>query len=454
MALPKEYKAVFVAGLLEKIFPQETIQDPFFKDAERRVLNRNGVVLDEQAWRLAGERYFFYMAVTRAKEKLILSYAHASMDGRPALPSFFVEEVRKIFGTLKVTRRSLEQFLPEPGEWATEKEKQRGLAELQPKAAQQENTAQIKDQEILKQFSESKIFSATKLEAFSACAFKYFASKMLFLNEPFEGREHLIMGNVLHATLELFFKNLSQSRREDVKLWKDAPALRRKMTDALETILAKENYFKHEPLYRQRIYRKKMERLLDQFAVREAQLSQARGLVPTYFELSFGNPKKSDRDYLKVKDASREFWLEGKIDRIDVLPGEKKALVIDYKKSARSISIRSRLEKGLEFQLPIYLLFLEKELGFEALGAELRLLQDSKEEGLYPDSARQALGLHALKKTLSAEEFEALRRQAHVQIRQVVERLRGGDIRVKSKSCEHCEYDAVCRFEKWKLIYG
>jgi ATP-dependent helicase/nuclease subunit B len=464
MALPKEYKVVFVAGLLEKTFPQEVIQDPFFKDAERRFLNRNGVVLEERSWRPAGERTFFYMAVTRARQKLFLSYPRYDGEGRPALPSFFVEDVRNIFPGIRPLSRGLDQFLPEPSEWVTEREVVAGLSESVPRGTsvgaegrrwldrpdfkEAEDfgrrilLAQVTDPRILKIFSETGTFSPTKLETYAACAFRYFASRVLFLNEPLEGREHLEIGNLLHRTFERFYRNLSETERADPLLWKKAAWLRRKLGETFEAVLKEENPFDREPAYRQAVYRRKAERLLDLFVGREKKLFEKRGLVPSHFELSF--------DHLILGDIR----LEGKIDRIDLSPDGRQGLVIDYKKSRRSVSIHSRFKKGLEFQIPVYLLFLRRELGLEALGGELRFLQDSAEDGLYREASRSILGLHHKKAAYSDPDFEALFQTTEDRIRETVARLRSGDIRVKSKSCEHCELDAVCRFEKWKLVYG
>ena len=47
LARQKEYKVVFLAGLLEKKFPIQVAEDPVLSDAERRALNEQGEVLRE-----------------------------------------------------------------------------------------------------------------------------------------------------------------------------------------------------------------------------------------------------------------------------------------------------------------------------------------------------------------------------------------------------------------------
>ncbi len=226
MALAKEYKAVFIAGLLEKRFPQAVSEDPLFKDDERRVINRKETVLEERLWRVAGERYFFYMACTRAKEKLYLSYPLYDAEARPSLPSFFVDEVKKCFkpGSLSVLRKDLNERLPKSDEWESEAGVTRDLSESLFQEEKEgddscfitnpamiealnewiakdyfkeivrnglsDDEAAIRDERIKKSFAGLRgPFSATRLETYATCAFKYFAQRILRLKEPLEGKE-------------------------------------------------------------------------------------------------------------------------------------------------------------------------------------------------------------------------------------------------------------------------
>jgi len=37
----QKFRAVFVIGMLEKVFPRQIREDPFFRDFERAILNKN-----------------------------------------------------------------------------------------------------------------------------------------------------------------------------------------------------------------------------------------------------------------------------------------------------------------------------------------------------------------------------------------------------------------------------
>ncbi|PIU39916.1 MAG: hypothetical protein COT00_04440, partial [Candidatus Omnitrophica bacterium CG07_land_8_20_14_0_80_50_8] len=88
-------------------------------------------------------------------------------------------------------------------------------------------------------------------------------------------------------------------------------------------------------------------------------------------------------------------------------------------------------------------------------GAELRILKEAfAKEGLYRESAKSVLGLNSNSKTYEDPEFEGMLETARKRILLNVERLRKGDISVRSKSCEYCDFSPVCRFEPWRLIYS
>jgi ATP-dependent helicase/nuclease subunit B len=460
MALPKEYKVVFLSGLLEKSFPLAAAEDPLFKDSERQKINREGLVLEERAWRLAGERYFFYIGVTRAKEKLYLTYPLYDAEGRPSLPSFFVEEVRKIFPALLPLTQRLGELVPPPAQWAIEEDAELGLAtdlfsggrplaarELLIERAQKPALREIAEwgytagrarieSEVARRLlgGANEVLSPTRLEMFATCAFKHFAARALKLKEPLEGKEFLEKGSVLHKVLEEFYKALPESRRADPEFWRNTPLARELLLGKLDEVIASDQAFRHEPVYRRKAYRESMRRTLSLYLEREAASGQ-REFEPAYFEWVFG---LEGRPALEIEGSSGPVRIGGRIDRIDLTRDRRRALVIDYKLSRRSDSIKERLRKGIELQLPLYILAAEKFLGVEVARGELQLLQSAGTEPLTLDSdedRREILG------------------NVQARVREIAARMREADISVHSKSCEHCAFSAVCRFEKWRLAY-
>ncbi|MEI7751725.1 MAG: 3'-5' exonuclease, partial [Candidatus Omnitrophota bacterium] len=130
LARQKEYKVVFVAGLLEKVFPMQVREDPLLSDWERKLMN-GGMEhpLAECLPRQNIERFFFYVAVTRAKERLYLSCPHLDFEGKESLPSFYLEEVKDLWGGhIPVIRQDLARPFPAIDEAITRRELEASVA--------------------------------------------------------------------------------------------------------------------------------------------------------------------------------------------------------------------------------------------------------------------------------------------------------------------------------------
>lgn len=454
MALPKEYRVVFVSDLLEKSFPQPVTEDPLFKDAERRAMNGADPVFEERGSRLSGERYFFYMALTRARERLYLTHSTHDSDGKPTLGSFFIDEALRCFGERAVEhrRRDLSQFLPEPAEWESDGDVARGISEglarggRHAEFARALKSAWAAPEAYAKPLSRSAVpagfrdprvkktleslrgpFSASSVETFLTCPFRHFAERVLRLNVPLEGREDALMGDLLHKTLyEYFAETLSEADRASGAYLKDPE----RMTRALRVILDKHfeaGPFRGEPRYRRIAWHASMARMLDRYVELERDL--AGGTKPSRFEFGFGDGKT---DYLRISDKSGEILMKGFIDRIDTGPSGDEAFVIDYKKSSRNLA--KKLKNGEEIQLPLYLLAAQRLLKLKPAGLEHRILKTGTQES--PD--------------LDPKEIEDLLAQTEERIRGAVRKIRSGDIAVEPRDCAFCEFDAVCRVEAKK----
>ncbi len=481
MALPKEYKIVFVGGLLEKQFPKEINEDAIFKDEERRQLNAKDQILEERLPRSGGERFFFYMALTRAREQLYFSYPLKDIEGKPHMTSFFVEEVQKCFAedALKTwTSRSWKESIA----WVSPAEAEKGLARklftlLEPgqkvqaevldlaaawrsderfaavvEAGRASNQAAFLDKRIPVLLEQGgSTFSATRLESYLTCAFKYHGKYTLRLKEPLENRERIEMGKVLHAALEIFFREKAALTGVRSSVLGDRESILKPLGAHLEEAFAKSS-LAEEPLFRREMFREKLRQILMRFIESEAQLMTRRGFEPRYFELGFGRRPGSEvgaLDFLKWDGVN----IEGVIDRVDVLENKKEALIVDYKLSFKDLW--KKMAKGLEVQLPIYVMAAEELLGLRVVGAELRFLQadDKDTVGMYREEAREELGLSSGKSLLARDRWDNILKSTKENIVTAVKKLKSGDIAIRSKSCEYCPYDSVCRFEKWRLIY-
>ena len=102
----RRFRAVFVCGLQEGVFPRHPMPEPFLDDAARTSLARaSGLVLARHEDVLARERYLLYAAVSRPEEVLFLSFRSSDEEGDPVQPSAFVDDVRALFTDELWTRR-------------------------------------------------------------------------------------------------------------------------------------------------------------------------------------------------------------------------------------------------------------------------------------------------------------------------------------------------------------
>src|SRR3954452_14732111 len=95
----RRFEAVFACGLQEGEWPAPAGSDPFLSDDDRReIAAAGGLALSLREDQLDRERYLFYATISRAERLLFLSWRHSDEDGNPEARSFFVEDVKDVFG--------------------------------------------------------------------------------------------------------------------------------------------------------------------------------------------------------------------------------------------------------------------------------------------------------------------------------------------------------------------
>lgn len=471
IARQKEYKAVFLAGLLEKQFPVQIKEDPVLSDAERRALNRKGQILKEHLSRQSFERYLFYLAVTRCRERLILTYPRFNLEGKEALPSFYVDEVCGLFAyELPVKRQPITEVLPNWNEIATIQEAEtliiRDLWEIPAEREEDENhhlsfslynyliqdsafqaliqrilqpiEGMISDEKIRPHFKRD-VWSPTWLEEYAECPFRFFSDRLLKLESQIEGIDIRRRGTILHDVLEHFFTFQRDSKNQI------------NFEEARKYCLVKfDELWNEEPLAGDRFYkieleRQKMREMLIQILRLELmdQKPPITGLAPAHFEFEFQD--------VVLKGRNREIKLRGKIDRIDVDPEKKFALVIDYK-YGKSFKPRA-LENGTSLQLPFYLIAVRERLGLKPLGGHLYSLLRATSSGFHHRDNMASAHVSTKKwNHYSEREFEEILGRSVRYAEKFVNEIEQAEIPVRPRDCvQYCDYSTICRIEKWRL---
>ncbi len=468
LARQKEYKVVFVAGLLEKVFPMQVREDPLLSDWERKLMNGDREhPLAECLPRQDIERFFFYVAVTRAKEQLFLSCPHLDFEGKESLPSFYLEEVKDLFeGHVPVMRQDLSRPFPEIEEAITRREleasvvgalrnagspgpafkkalgqlsgdpqsRQRLLSALKPVEAR------ILDDMILKgKYFEIPETSPTRLETYAKCPFRYFSDKVLKLKEVGGDIRVMQKGSILHHVLQQYF---------DPKGKKDPK-------ESIEAFIQREmeEGFKRHPMlwaepYQEALDRRELSEMLLDFMSYEAERLKHSSFKPCYVEYPFGD---KDRPAFEIESEGKRIRLRGRVDRIDTDAEKKFAVVIDYKRSAQFKA--SNLNLGTALQLPLYLLAVQKHLGLAPLGAEIYSIRDHKRSGFYCEGIAETFEKEfSSRSQLPDEVFQKVLGRAVAFVQKFMKAIASAEIPVRPRDCESfCPYDTVCRVEKWKL---
>jgi len=308
-------------------------------------------------------------------------------------------------------------------------------------------------------------FSATQLETYAKCPYKYFAERILKLSpieEPSEELEALELGSLLHVILYEFYTSLEE---KDITLkscndteFKEAKkllfAIAEKRFSKIHTDSVFSFYEKEKLLG---FNNKKENSLLYKFLLEERNSDD--GFIPEYFELAFGNINDDnlpDSEF-KIDDVN----LRGKIDRVDINETRDAIKIIDYKLGGTKPS-SSDLQRGLSLQLPLYL-FAAKELinaqqnkDLQPFGAEIYSLKYSSK-----DFGKKLVGGRNVRNTETAEFYERRKIESEKMIQTCLESIKKyvsaisngvfhlSDLEDREKKvCKYCNFKSICRISE------
>lgn len=261
--------------------------------------------------------------------------------------------------------------------------------------------------------------SATSVEQYAACPFKFFLSTVLRvgeLEEVDDEIDHRTLGRLYHDVLERLFSRLGAEERFPLVV---DDALVDLADDVCDDVIA--DWRRTEPLGHPALFAVEERRLRERvlaFLRAEEERVPAEGCAPTYFERAFGPLPFG------------EVWLRGKIDRIDV--GAGRAIVLDYKTGSKKPLAEQVKDEALcvtSWQLPIYAAAARAELGLPVVDAMFYSLKEAA----------------ATKAVQEPPDFVAKLEALHA-------RMRGGDFAVRpvEEACERCGMEAACRVRQLK----
>jgi ATP-dependent helicase/nuclease subunit B len=396
-----DIRLALVLGLNEGVFPAPPPAPVLLTESDRDELARRGIALGTNArMHIARERYFGYIACTRARQRLVLTSSAFGRDDKPLNPSPLLSRIKHLFPQLEI------ETVPRTFDWREaehaseliapllqiqnsnsirDSEKQnleqpsrRGLAKPQFEIRNWERLAEIPSlkstldrlqnfrfsasseslpPELANQlYGKTLRTSVSRLEQFAACPFRFFVHSGLRAEErklfELDIREK---GNFQHEVLKEFHEQL---RREN-KRWRDiTPREARERIAKIAQLLAA-NYrdgllhTSDETKFTARVLTASLQDFIETLV---AWMREQYEFDPVAVELPFGENDGNPAWELDLGDG-RRLALRGRIDRVDLCRnanGEALCVVLDYKSSAKKLDSLF-VENGLQLQLLAYL---------------------------------------------------------------------------------------------------
>jgi ATP-dependent helicase/DNAse subunit B len=437
----RRVRVLFVCGLQEGVFPARERPQPLLGEEERRRLGElSGLRLGERADLLAAERYLLYAALSRPRERLVLSWHAADDDGQPTSRSLFVDDVCDLFERSLLDERAWRALGASDRPGAVDTADSRGTAVEWPDEP-------LRDERLLASLRE-RPWSASALERFIACPVSWFVERVLRPGELDPDAEPLARGALAHAALKDCLQELRRETGSARVTAATLPRARELLTRALS-----ENE-RERPLSvlpeRRSAARRRLQADLDRFLARAA--ASASDLEPVELELGFGfaaGDERGEASELGAFELGEGVRMRGRIDRIDVNAAGD-AVIYDYK--GKDPPGAARWIRDGKLQVALYMLAAEQLLGLRAVGgfyqplagAELRArgVLDG-EAGIELDCVSTDVREHS--------ELRELLEEARASALAVAEQAASGRLQARPQTCAFrggCMYPTICRCER------
>ncbi len=438
----RRFRAVLVCGLQENEFPLAAAPEPFLSDELRRELAASsGLRLRPREEALARERYLFYTSVSRATERIRLSYRSSDEEGNLALPSPFLADVAELLAEgwpERRRRRMLADVVWPAGAAPTERELARSRAAASaPASGEVPSPIGSLGEAALAHVRHSQILSAGALESYSDCPVKWLVERELQPERLEPDPDPLARGSYMHGVLEEVLRRLGGPVTPD--------SLPRAL-ELLDAVLGEQPHGiaagRGEAVRAgwARAVAADLRRYLT-YEARDGSTWPIRGL-----ELRFGFAEGADS--LPALQLDEDVRLRGIIDRVDA-DDRGQTIVRDYKSgSARPEHQGARWETDRQLQVALYMLAVRELLGLEPVAGFYQPLGggDLRARGVYQTGAAPGECLVA-NDGRSSEELGELLDDARTRAVGLAARLRSGALEPCPATCSRdgCKYPGICR---------
>lgn len=478
------FRALFLIGLNEKIFPRFIREDAFLRDVHRRILSETlGYKIDEKLNGYDEERLLFALLCQAAGSRLYLFYQRADAEGRSLAASSYLQELQwsglgrqdevslprrfsdrwqmPSFTPPFLTREELalsavltdhdpSVVLHAAGRdpdlfrngWEALRRMESGTRELGPYDGLTGPLDRYWWQVMMRGLA------PTPLEQYARCPFQYFAAQVLRLAsiraQAIQELPAQAIGDLCHAVLRTSSRRLVKMKWPQADL--SSEQLAEQVTASAEEVFrAYEVRFGTGYALTWQLAKEMVAALAIAAIEEETREYRETGFRPVGFEVEAeGTFEASD------SPSDGAFTLRGRLDRVDYRANPPGWRIVDYKyrqgnaMKSRDRDLLASAIRGMSLQPPLYALMRP----VRSSDSDLARIPDHA----LPESVEFRFLAPAWERVVDRSRFEAAawRTAAGRQLRQTIQtlldRLRDGQFfMLPDTYCEFCDYSPACR---------
>ena len=482
------FRALFLIGMNEGVFPRTVREDAFLRDADREVLERDlGYKVSQKLAAFEEEKLIFTLLVNAARERLYCSFQRADEAGRALSPSWYLSELKRVLasaGGEQLSEHTIPRGItdktnvdPFDREELLVPEELAVRLSLTGKNAQPLIDAADLSSALFRQgvetinkidLSTAKLdvfdglirppiehwhrltergLSPTRLELYARCPFQYFARQLLGLQrlqipEVAIGPSPAEIGELGHLILKFTYQELIESGYFSGKA--QTISIKALLARAAETAFA--DYEAKNPIGYPLVWdtvRETLIQLLREVLSRDLQELAQSGYVPVAVEADLNDRLPSD-----WPQPLKAVPVHGRIDRIDIDPLHDRIRVVDYKfkfsaqPSSEDNDLCRAALRGQRLQPPLYtVLGQARGKGDHRPHAEFQV-----SASFYYIAARWSEGPLVIKSFTG----EQLSGRTGEEIKQTISQLAAGIgsghfYLQRGEHCPYCEVAEICR---------
>lgn len=529
-----DIKALFIVGVNDGLLPFTREDGGILLDHERQSLDKAGLsigrTLEES---LLEEQFMIYSAFSKPSQYLGISYALADQEGQALRPSILIDRLGKILEKLRVKsdlaaslenqlhlvtrptssfkymvenirldidKKPIEEFWWDVYDWYAGEESWKERRDLIIEGLFHKNQVAYMGKGRAKKLYDYPIYSSvSRLERFANCPFSHFINYGLRLEERKEYQvSNPDIGRLFHSSMEEFTEEMI---RENIN-WTDLSKEENDylMERVIDRLVVQFDHGVMNSSHRYRYLVTRLKRISKKAMWTLTGHIKKGDFIPLGHEIIFGNKGHIPAITIEL-DSGEKIYLEGRIDRVDILEeeDEKYIKIIDYKSGNIDFSL-SNLYYGLQIQLMVYLEALLRKENQEAnaraypggifyfkiddpmintrekavdkveedINKQLRMkglvLKDiniikkiDRDPGSYssiiPAGITQKGEISKISSVLDKEDFGALLKHVKNLIKEIGQEIFKGNIKIEpfkqgqDTSCKYCKFTSICQFD-------